>query len=242
MREAMRGPGIDPRTWTTAARVESTEWDPALGWVVVVRAYGSGLEQAELTCRQASALAGVGAGEYLPMADGAEVLISLPDASTEDGEPLVVSGLSNEEDSAPTEINGLPINGAITSSTSAEVSPFDTEIKVSPHARREQYAKELVQHALQHVLKADQTEKGVLLGSEDADSSFLKGEDLVDALIEIVDQLVTLITSGTSTAPGSPVAFGGLPAWAVYWTTPPAGKKLQLKQPGVVLSVKVKGE
>lgn len=240
--EAVRSPGIDPRTWTTAGRIEETAWDPALGWVVNVRAYGSELEGVELTCRQASALAGVDAGEYLPLLKGAEVLVSLPDGSTEDMEPLVVSGLTNEEDAAPTTVNGLPINGETQTSTPAAVSPYDTEIKVSPHGRREQYAKARTVQALQHVLKADQATLGVLLGSEDADASFLKGEDMVAKLIEIIDQLVTLISSGQTTTPGNPVAFTGLPAFQLFWTTPEVGMKAQLEQPGVVLSVKVKGE
>lgn len=239
---AVASPGIDTRTWTTAARVEEVEWDPALGWVVHVRAYGSQLEGAPLTCRQASSLAGVGAGEYLPMAKDAEVLVSLPAGSVEDFEPLVVGGLTNEEDNAPTEINGLPINGELAASSPAAVSPRDTEIKVSPHSRREEYAGQHVDQALAHVLKATQPAAGVQLGSELAADSFLKGEATVEKLIQIIDQLVTLLGTGATAPGGGPVTFAGLAAFQLFWTAPPAGMKVQLQVPGVVLSIKVKGE
>ena len=230
---ALRSAGIDPRTWSTAARVSGVEWDPALGWVVEAKPYGSDLEALTLTCRQASALAGADAGEYLPMAEGAEVLLSLPAASTEDGEPLVVAGLTNEEDKAPTTINGLPINGELKASTPAAVSPFDTELKVSPHGRREQYAKQRVVQALAHVLKADQPAAGVQLGSELAAQSFVLGEKFITQLIAIVDGI---LTTGANT--GGPVAFG----FATAWNAPVTGIKALLQTPGVVLSVKVKGE
>lgn len=213
--------------------MSAVEWDPALGWIVDVKPYGSALEQLTLTCRQASALAGVGAGEYLPMAVGAEVLLSLPAASTEDGEPLVVAGLTNEEDAAPTEINALPINGDLAASTPAAVSPHDTEIKVSPHGRREQYAKQRVVQALAHVLKADQPTAGVQLGSELAAKSFVLGETLITQLIAIVDGILTTGTNG-----GGPVVFG----FSAAWNLPVTGIKALLQTPGVVLSIKVKGE
>lgn len=240
IREAVAGAGIDPRTWNTAARITEVFWDDAIGWITVVKAYGSSLEGIELECRQASALAGAGAGEYLPLTVGAEVLVTLPAASTDDLEPIVASGLTNEEDPAPTEVNGLPINGDLSASSLAAVSPFDTEIKVSPFARREQYAKARVVQAASHVLKADLPTASVQLGSEDADASFVLGENLVKQLITIVDALVNLVQTGGNS--GGPVVLAGLPAWQALWTTPVTGLKAQLQQPGVVLSIKVKGE
>ena len=237
---ALRSPGIDARTWVTAGRTVETQWDAALGWVVVAQPYGSDLEQVELTCRQASALSGVGAGEYLPMAREAEVLIGLPAGSTEDGMPLVLGGLTNEEDPPPSEVNGLPINGEIEASTPAAVSPFDTEIKVSPHGRREQYAKARVVQALAHVLKADQPSAGVQLGSELAAQSFVLGEAFVTQLITVVDALLALVQTGANG--GGAVVLSGLPAFQTLWSTPGTGIKAQLQTPGVVLSVKVKGE
>lgn len=240
IREAVRGEGIDPRTWVTNARITEVFWDEAIGWVTVVKAYGSEIEGVELECRQASALAGADAGEYLPLTVGAEVLVALPAASTGDLEPTVVSGVTNEEDKAPTEINGLPINGDATSSTPLEVSPHDTEMKVSPFGRREQYAKPRVVQAASHVLKADLPTASVLLGSENAEASFLLGESMVDQLIGIVDQLIAVLKTGGNG--GGPVAFAALPAFELAWSTPQTGLKDLLKKPGVVLSVKVKGE
>jgi hypothetical protein len=241
VREAVKGAGIDPRTWVTAARVEDVYWDDQLGWLTLVRAYGSELEGVELECRAASSLAGIDAGEYLPIPKGAEVLLSLPAASTEDYEPLIVSGLTNEEDKAPTEINGMPIDGDLKTSTDARVAPADTEIKVSPYARREQYTGQHFDQAKRHVLKADDTENGVLLGSENAAKSFVRGEELIDRLIQIVDGLLQVLPTGAVPGP-IPVTFTGLPAFQLQWEAPVVGLKAQLQQAGVVLSKKVKGE
>ncbi len=240
IREAVKGAGIDPRTWTTAARVSDVFWDESLGWVVEATPYGSDLEGVTLTCRQASSLSGVDAGEYLPMVKGAEVLIALPAASTDDLEPMVIAGLTNEEDKAPTEINGLPIDGDAESSSDSKVSPFDTEIKVSPSSRREQYAGKHVVQAKQHVVKATDAENGVLLGSENAAKSFLLGEDLVQQLITVVDALAAFVQTGSNG--GGPVGLAGLPVWQQLWETPEVGIKALLQKPGVVLSIKVKGE
>ncbi len=240
IREAVRGE-IDSRTWVTSARITETFWDPALGWMVRARAYGTQLEGVELDCRQASSLAGIDAGEYLPLAVGAEVLITLPDGSVEDDEPLVIAGLTNGEDVAPSAVNGLPIDGETTESSTSKVSPHDTEIKVSPHGRREQYAKDRTVQARAHVLTADEAEKGILLGSPDAGQSFLLGEELVARLIAAVEGLQALLAGTLSTAPGSPVGLATLPAWEALWSAPVTGLKAQL-QSAQVLSKKIKGE
>lgn len=239
IREAVKGAGIDPRTWGTAARVKDVFWDDQLGWMTLVEAYGSNLEQVELECRAASALVGADAGEYLPIPIGAEVLVSLPSASTEDYEPVIVCGLTNKEDVAPTEVNGLPIDGDATSSSDSKVSPFDTEIKVSPSSRREQYAGKHVDQAKQHVLKADDSSEGLLLGSENAAKSFVLGEELMTRLIAAIEGVVTLAQSGGNG--GGPVVLAGLPAWQLLWSTPQTGLKDQL-QSALVLSKKIKGE
>ncbi len=248
MREALSGAGIDPRTWATAARVKDVYWDDQLGWITLVEAYGSALEQVELECRAASSLAGADAGEYLPIPKDAEVLILLPAASTEDYEPLIIAGLTNEADNAPTEVNSLPIDGEATSSTDSKVSPFDTEIKVSPSSRREQYAGKHVDQAKQHVVKADDSEKGVLLGSENADKSFVLGEELMTRLIAAIEGLAAvfpanIIPNAIPLAPGPVIAdFSvGLTPWNLLWSTPVTGLKAQL-QSSQVLSKKIKGE
>lgn len=239
---AMRAPGADPRTWITTARVEgdgAVRWDPALGWIVDVRPHGTELEgEDSLPCKVATGLlGGAGAGEYLPPKEGAEVLVALS-AGDPEAEPAIVAYLDNEEDAAPTEVNGLPIEGD--SSTDAKVSPFDTEIKVSPHSRREQFAGRRYVQAKQHVLAGDDATKAVLLGSKDAGDSFVKGEELVNRLIDTIDQLVKAL--GTGSAAGNPVAFVALTppgggAFDLFW----AKIKAELKS-AAVLSERVKGE
>jgi len=247
VREALKGAGIDPRTWATAARVKDVYWDPQLGWMTLVVCYGSDLEQLELECRAASSLAGKDAGEYLPIPKEAEVMVVLPAASTDDYEPIAVCGLTNEEDNAPTEVNGLPIDGDAESSSDSKVAPADTEIKVSPYSRREQYAGKHVDHAKQHVVKADESTNGVLLGSENAAKSFVLGEELMTRLIAAIDGLVSILSTGvapnaTPAAPGPVnVVFSGLVAWQQLWAAPVTGLKDQL-QSSAVLSDKIKGE
>jgi hypothetical protein len=90
------------------------------------------------------------------------------------------------------------------------------------------------------VLKADAPSEAVLLGSENAEKSFVLGEPLIDNLIQIVDALTQVLQTGANS--GGPVVFAGLPVWQQLWAAPQVGLKALLQQPGVVLSIRVKGE
>ncbi len=237
----------DPgQTFTAAARIEdptdAIHFDPQSGWIVDVSFYGGPLDgEKEVPVRVLSkGPGGDGFGEYIPPARGAEVLIGIPEGDVE-ANPVMIGYLTNEDgDKPPTQINGLALATEAPASTPLAVSPHDTEIKRSPHNRREQYDGARTVQATSHVLKADQPTAGVLLGSETAAKSFLLGEDLVTNLIAVVDQLLILVQTGGNS--GGPVVLAGLVAFQEFWNTPITGLKAQLQQPGVVLSVKVKGE
>lgn len=184
--ELVARPGIDPRTWVSAARVDahSRRWESAYGWVVDVTFYGGGLDEPEVTARVlGTGPTGDGCGEYLPPSDGVEVLVGLPDGDP-DGGPVVLGVLRNQSEQPPAEIHGRPIDGAAEASTELKVSPFDTELKVSPHSRREQYA-----GALAVAAEAISLIGRVNLASEEPGQSAVRGDDLVDALGTLLDGL-----------------------------------------------------
>lgn len=174
---AVSRPGIDPRTWVSMARVDrdgdSVRWVGSYGWVVDVTFYGDGLDQEGVPCRVLNnGPTGDGFGEYVPPAPGVEVLVGVPDGSPENS--VVLGTLRNSDGCLPpSEINGLPISGDVETSTPlvGPVSPYDTEIKRSPHGRREQYSGDLVTQARAVTLVSEQ----IRLGSETAKQPALLG-------------------------------------------------------------------
>lgn len=238
---AVRAPGIDPRAWVAAGRVETdpdaATFEPKLGWLVDVKLYGGTLDGVEgLPCRWLSiGPGGDGFGEYIPPKLGGEVLVAVTDGDVE-ANPVILGTLTNEEDAAPpTEINGLPIDPEATASTPAAVSPLDTEIKRSPHSRREHFDGELHEQGKKVVITADEMIAGLLLGSPQALKSYVKGEDLATAIGVFVDALAAMLDTGANS--GGAVVFAGKPAFAAA----AAALKTSLSGPGV-LSQKIKGE
>ena len=195
---AMRAPGNDSRTWVSAGRIdedaEAIHFDAGVGWLVDVTFYGSGLEDGESQpCRVLSVGApGQGRGEYIPPAAGAELLVVLPAGDPEAG-PVALGYLTNEDDGhPPATVNELPIVAEATVSTAEAVSPYDTEIKVSPHNRREQYEGDRFVQARNQVLEAADLLK---LATRDAAQSYVRGERFVQALNGWIDAVTSYVTA-----------------------------------------------
>jgi hypothetical protein len=193
--EAVKQPGIDPRTWVSVGRIDNDpdamRYDPELGWVVDVAPYGSDIEgDSEIPCRVISPGAGDQQGEFLPPTRGAEVVLVFPGGDPE-ASPLCVGYCSNGDACrAPSAVNDLPIDPDTTSSTDATVSPLDTEIKVSPHHRREHYALDHHDQARNQVLEAAEQVK---LASRDAAQSFVRGERFVQVLNTWIDAVSSYV-------------------------------------------------
>ena len=144
--QAVAYPGIDPRSWVALGRIENdpdaVRWLPRSGWVADVTLQGGAVDgQEETPCRVAAQMRGSENGEFLPPAPDCEVAVVIPSGNTEEA-PAIVGYFSNGGGcEPPTTVNGLPINPDVpTSVPMTTVSPFDTEIKVSPYNRQEEYA------------------------------------------------------------------------------------------------------
>jgi hypothetical protein len=135
LREAMRGPDADTRTWIATARVDddvdAIRWDTALGWIVDVTIYGGSLDQeGPIACKLGGTFAQDGATRSDPPARGAEVLVALP-AGDANASPTIIARLHNQADAVPTTIFGLPIT---------EVTALLAHILVSPLGLQQEYA------------------------------------------------------------------------------------------------------
>lgn len=234
---AVSYPGIDPRSWVATGRVdpddESFRWEPELGWIADVSMYGGMMDGVnEVPCRTMGIGRGDDQGEFIPPDRDCEVLVGLAGGDVEQG-PVIMGTLTNKGCKAPTTINGLPIipGSADFPSTEASVSPFDTEIKKSPHNRREEYAGDLFVEATNAVLKA--AEK-LQIGSEEATEPFIKGNAHASSLNDFLDALTTYATSIQGIADPSSSATPKLTAAIVTFKTQLA--------PGADLSEKVLGE
>jgi hypothetical protein len=193
---AVSFPGIDPRTWASAARVdndpEALRWDDTCGWIADVGFYGGALDgDSESPCRVWSGgPPGSGFGEYIPLEPNCEVLVVIPEGDPE-ANPVVVGMLTNESTcAAPKTINELPIDGELRTSSAERVSPFDTEIKRSPYHRREEYAQDRHVQARNQILEAAEQVK---LALRDADQSFVRGERFVEVLTAWIDAVSAFV-------------------------------------------------
>jgi hypothetical protein len=244
--KAVSFPGIDPRTWVATARVEtdpdSLRWHPELGWVVDVAIYGGDLQgTTDVVCRVTTPLGGPGAGVFMPPQLDAEALIAFPSGDPEMN-PVLVGWLNSQgENAAPTEVNGLPIDGSADSSTPASVSPFDTEISVSPHGMRSQRDGLEHRQAAQHILAGDDSKDAVLLGSEDAKHPFVKGDALGEQLVQLIDPMVAILVKvGAALSVLDSSVAGDVTKLKTLWESV---VKLSLTiEGGPVLSDRVKGE
>lgn len=220
---ALAHPGIDPRSWCTLGRVENDPdarlWDPALGWVVDVECYGGDTDgETDVVCRVLTPVGNPDAGVFRPPELGAEVCVVLPSGDPE-AAPVVIGYVRNEnedaQNKAPTEINGLPIDGELETSTPLTVSPFDTVIVVSPDNLREQYVGTITRQGAQIVLRGDNAIDAVLLGSPDASQSVVLGDDYTSAISAVVDGLLEQLAAIPPTGGPPP----GLAAFQVQWVT-----------------------
>lgn len=217
LREAIRGPGADTRVWCAQGRVEdpdeSLTWDPEYGWLVDVEIVGGDLHgESDVPCRVPEPLGGDGYGEFLPPALSSEVVVLIPDGDLEVNPLVVARGHNRRYCKVPTEVTGLPISGDLDASTPAAVSPYDTEIRLSPHHRREEWEGEKHSHASRHVLDGP-----INLGSKDADEPVVLGRSQLDQLVAYIEALhVALDTVSAATVPPTTAAVTALKA---SWST-----------------------
>ena len=134
--KAVSYPGIDPRSWNASAILDSDSAVFVNNFCLLdCSVYGGSLDQNQsITAR----LATPSPYSWYPPKDDSEVILQITDGDP-DSNPVVIGYLKNKNDSFFTTINDLPINLELEASTITEISPFDTEITVSPNNCRKDY-------------------------------------------------------------------------------------------------------
>lgn len=179
LREAIAGPGADPRFWVSSGRVisDGTRWDPEVGPIVDVSLNSGEATGVELTARVGTTVSGDGYGEFTPLEEDQEVLVVLPDGDPE-SDPIVLAYLSNE---------GSPVFGEVAGITPGD--PLDQELKKSPYGRAEEYDGD-------HTLKAANVSQ---IAGENAEIYAQQAATLKADLQAIVEApLVSLGSSGAA--------------------------------------------
>lgn len=179
LRELVKGPGIDTRTWLFYARVddddEAVRWDAEVGWLVDVTVVGGQLDgEGPVACRVAWPYAASGAANSSPVQRGVLVACVLPEADL-NGTPVIVGMLSTSGEPVPETVNGQDIDEAYAKATHIFVTEYDVQQEVG-----ERWRTSATQRA---TLEAPE----VRLADEDAGQSYVRGEDQKDALDSFLD-------------------------------------------------------
>lgn len=116
IREAVTGPGIDPRVWVLMGRIDdnpdAVRWEAPHGWIADITVHGGPLDQeGPIACRVACALASNGEIGSCPVQLGDEVIVVVPVGDANAG-PIIVGQLSGGEKPTPTTVNGFPLEEA----------------------------------------------------------------------------------------------------------------------------------
>jgi uncharacterized protein involved in type VI secretion and phage assembly len=201
LREAMSGPGADPRSWVVLARVDDDEdgvrWETGIGWIVdVTFTFGDLAGEGPVACRVAAAFGGDREGTFAPVRAGAEVMVLLPGGDPMTA-PLIVGVAFNTQDvRVPTTVNGQDIDEDFAQANHILVTTAS------------------VQQQVGEVWRTSATDRATLeapevrLANEDADQSFVRGEDAADAADALADATddfgQQVLTAFTNLVPAGP--------------------------------------
>lgn len=222
MREAMAGPGSDPRVWLALARVddadEAQRWDPEFGWLVDVTFVSGELAGEDgIPCRVARSYVGVEEGRIDPPVPNSLVLVAVVDGDP-NVEPTIVGALYSAGDFDPP----ATINGEDVTATVAEAFHL---FRTSKGIRWQVDGDAFLEVG------------GVLyLADPNATQSFVRGDDQQAALD---DFFALLNTWGAEVATGITGAGGTAPPSQAAFIEGIATLRLELQQ---ALSSKIKGE
>ncbi len=192
MREAIKGPGVDTRSWGSMARVvddddlDAFEWDAELGWLSSAVFVGGTLDgDGDNVIRIPSQAQGDGVGYYYPPRATGLVATVLPTADANDL-VIEVGQLHNTDETAParapTTING----DAIVEREAAEgqVAAAETHMAVFPDEDLDQEWRNV-----------RITGDAMVLGAPGADQPFVRGTDLDEALDDFADAISDIVTA-----------------------------------------------
>lgn len=140
LRVATAGPGSDPRTWVTTARVDddpdAITFDADVGWIVDVTFIGGDLaEEGPVPCRVAMPFGGDGFGVLEPPALGCEVQVLVNDGDP-NANPVIIGYLDNSDGCGPPVlVAGFPVTELTATGTHYLKSPHNTEAEYAGSAR-----------------------------------------------------------------------------------------------------------
>ena len=205
IREAVSGPGIDTRIWIAPARVDMDEdavvWDEQLGWLADVTFTGLGLSgEGPVLCRCATDAQGNGFGRYRPPRPGCLVQVVINEGDL-NAVPVIVGQLNDADCVAPTTVNGDAI--VERDAGDGEVAAAETHLAVFPQEDVDEEWRAVRRTASgAHRLHGDSMELGV----DGADQPFARGNDLADALDDVIGAIGAFAEAIATAAPAPPNA------------------------------------
>lgn len=205
--QALKRPGIDPRSWLNMARVDEDPdaivWDAQVGWLVDVTFVGGALDgEGPVVCRVSSWGQGQGVTSQRPPRPDCLVLVAVPGGDPNE-ECVIVGQLHDEVCKPPAAVNGTTITEEFALETHFEVFPgedLDAEYR-----------------------NVRITAESMTLGAAAADQPFPRGNDLADALDNLADSLDALAAALTTSGSviGTSVSGGAVTAAIIGAVTAP---------------------
>jgi hypothetical protein len=260
LRDAIAGPGADPRTWAAIGRVEEAEdavsYVEGTGWVAdVIFTSGPLAQEGGVPCRVAVPFGGNGQTAQQPVAQGCEVLVLIPDGDPNVA-PTIVGYLHNPADCAvPTSAAGDTVDEAYSRAH---------HVFVTPHGVTDQVGGDVLQQIAGDIdMRADGSIRSetpgtnrllgllVELADEGATQNYVKGLSFSAALATLLAVMAAESTAAAAAAvllapiPVLAPAAAAIAAWGVAATataTAITTTFLPRLVPGDLLSTRIKGE
>jgi hypothetical protein len=173
---------------------DAVVWDSDLGWLCDVTWVGGGLDgDGPVVCRVASPAQGEGVTEQRPPRPVGLVIVVIPNGDPND-DAIIIGQLHDIDGrTVPSQVNGDTI--VETGASSGEVAADVTHILVAPGEDLDQQWRDV-----------RITGDSMIIGVPDADQSLPRGDDLADALEDIIDAIDSFASSLASAAPAPPNA------------------------------------
>lgn len=222
LRQAVSGPGIDPRSWVELGRVDddpdAITWIPGTGWTVdVTFITGELAEEPEIPCQVSSAIGGAFSGSFAPIKPGCPVVVLMP-AGNANVSPTIIGVLHAVDDcQVPTDVNLLPVT--------EEVMLDNVVVKSSDNLEVE-FLRDAHVQAARWWLIGNRINLAPMLPRSDSTQAFIRGDEFGDALGAFLDGVNTF-TSSTATAASTLAGVTGaaateataaaMPSAAIAW-------------------------
>lgn len=223
LRQAVSGPGIDPRSWVELGRVDddpdAITWLPGTGWTVdVTFVTGELAEEDEVPCQVSSAIGGALSGSFAPIKPGCPVVVLMP-AGNPNVSPTIIGVLHAVDDcQVPVEINLLPVT---------EQVMLDNVVVKSGDSLEVEFAGDAHVQAPAWWLIGERINLAPLTPRSDATEPFIRGNQYgvaLNAFLTSVETFSSAVSTASTTLAGLTAAAAseatglGAPGMASAWT------------------------